>query len=694
MANSFGPGDHDIHLRHGFNGVTSPYVASELRPDRPYLNYPPPHNELNPSFDASQTNLNKDKNGDVSIGIYTSRTPSPTPSEHALLNRKGIIDWKKMMNWRFWIRREWLWYYVILGIILIIFALVSIYDRQIVRALQPATQKIKNLPGGWAIPIAIFFVISFPPLFGHEILAILVGVVWGLWIGFAITAAGTFLGELGNFYAFKYCCRARGEKLEKKDLQYACLARTVREGGFKIALVARYSAIPGHFTTAVFSTCGMGVLVFALAAFLSLPKQFVTVYIGVILEESGTGTESTRDRLISYSVLAVTFIVTCVAMWYMYKKMDEVKVDVITDRRKARQGKLDRAQSLRGSSVFNPNESESDLPLNPGEDNAYQQWDAHGQAAGFSGDPRFSESLHAPTPRRADFPDVSRIPTYRTEGGGGYSTTGERYASPSADLLPSSSTSQSASPAHTPAVHRQESGDSVGWDAARTVGGEAYRLPTIQPQTPLSGGFVHVPLSAKNPFNRNPLQQAQQTGPSASPVPPPLIPPPPSNQRSANPYSPPVSPSQQPAYSLPSPTAQTFPQQVSTATASISFGSPVTTSPTTQPYPANLYSAPQSAPHSPLQTPTQHAFAAQPLSQVHPQMQSLPSPIQRAFVPYPPTGTPASPDPPSNRAGVGTHVQESSDATLYFTPAHSRYPTENQPERLPSPEAPPPEYRP
>lgn len=34
--------------------------------------------------------------------------------------------------------------------------------------------------------------------------------------------------------------------MEKTNLQYACLARIVREGGFKVALVARYSAIPGH----------------------------------------------------------------------------------------------------------------------------------------------------------------------------------------------------------------------------------------------------------------------------------------------------------------------------------------------------------------------------------------------------------------------------------------------------------------
>jgi uncharacterized membrane protein YdjX (TVP38/TMEM64 family) len=38
-------------------------------------------------------------------------------------------------------------------------------------------------------------VISFPPLFGHELIALLCGVIYGLWIGFAIVAAGTFIGE-------------------------------------------------------------------------------------------------------------------------------------------------------------------------------------------------------------------------------------------------------------------------------------------------------------------------------------------------------------------------------------------------------------------------------------------------------------------------------------------------------------------
>ena len=55
---------------------------------------------------------------------------------------------------------------------------------------------IIRLPGGWAIPIGILFVLSFPPLFGGEVICLLCGLVWGLWVGFGIVCAGTFLGEV------------------------------------------------------------------------------------------------------------------------------------------------------------------------------------------------------------------------------------------------------------------------------------------------------------------------------------------------------------------------------------------------------------------------------------------------------------------------------------------------------------------
>ena len=48
----------------------------------------------------------------------------------------------------------------------------------------------------------------------------------------------------------------------------------------------------------------------------------------------------------------------------------------------------------------------------------HQQWDAHGRAVGYSGDPRAA----AP----------GRIPTFRTDGGGGYGADGRRYERPGA----------------------------------------------------------------------------------------------------------------------------------------------------------------------------------------------------------------------------------------------------------------------
>ncbi|KAF8630557.1 hypothetical protein AX17_005369 [Amanita inopinata Kibby_2008] len=322
------------------------------------------------------------------------RTPSPTPSEAQAL-KSGTLDWKTLSNWRFWIRKQWRWYYVALIIILVITALVTLYHKQIVHWLTPMTRWLHDLRFGWLVPIGILFVISFPPLFGHEIVAILCGLVWGLWVGFGIVAAGTFLGEVGNFYAFKFCCRARGEKLERTKISYACLAKVVRDGGFKIALIARLSAIPGHFTTAVFSACGMGIIVFSIAAILSLPKQFITVYLGVILEQSDTGTTNTKSRIISDVVLGVTFLITIIAMWYILHQMNRVKPDIIYKRRRARLAKLVRQSSMPLTSSASISSTDSDtLPLTTS-NTSYQQWDRRGALNSTS-----EVSLYAPVPQR------------------------------------------------------------------------------------------------------------------------------------------------------------------------------------------------------------------------------------------------------------------------------------------------------
>lgn len=80
----------------------------------------------------------------------------------------------------------------------------------------------------------------------------------------------------------------------------------------------------------------MSVWTFIISAFLSLPKQFITVYLGVALEQSDKGGGSTSDKIIKDVVLAVTVIITFLAMWYIYRLMNQAKPEVIYARRKAR----------------------------------------------------------------------------------------------------------------------------------------------------------------------------------------------------------------------------------------------------------------------------------------------------------------------------------------------------------------------
>jgi uncharacterized membrane protein YdjX (TVP38/TMEM64 family) len=97
----------------------------------------------------------------------------------------------------------------------------------------------------------------------------LCGLVYGLGVGFAILAAGTFIGEIAVWIAFKWLCTSRAAKwvfcfpphslggcltrdrFEKQNKLYWSLTQLIREKSFMFVLVLRFSAVPGHITTAV-----------------------------------------------------------------------------------------------------------------------------------------------------------------------------------------------------------------------------------------------------------------------------------------------------------------------------------------------------------------------------------------------------------------------------------------------------------
>lgn len=97
------------------------------------------------------------------------------------------------------------------------------------------------------------------------------------------------------------------------------MARLTRDGGFFIVLVIRLSAIPAHFSTAVFSTCDVKFWHFFVATFLSLPKQIFLVYLGVLL------VQESNDDVIKTVMFGAIFIITIAMGAWIYMKMRTVK---------------------------------------------------------------------------------------------------------------------------------------------------------------------------------------------------------------------------------------------------------------------------------------------------------------------------------------------------------------------------------
>ncbi|KAJ7641473.1 hypothetical protein FB45DRAFT_1053975 [Roridomyces roridus] len=253
-----------------------------------------------------------------------SKTPEPTQEEYNLLH--GIKEKRTT--------KQKLQTYAIIALIVVPGILISVYQHQIVNGLKPFTDWLNSHPVAALIPIALLTILSFPPLAGGELILILVGVAYSLPVGFAIAAAGTLLGELATYFVFKTFFWRRNEEWEAKSVQYGLLAHIIRNGGFWLVLVIRYSTIPPHYATVVFSVVGVPFGVFIIAAFLSLPRHLVTVYIGYSFKSS------TQLSKILGNVIPFVFVfIALAAYWWVHRLQNAQKEEYIYLRRKARQAK-------------------------------------------------------------------------------------------------------------------------------------------------------------------------------------------------------------------------------------------------------------------------------------------------------------------------------------------------------------------
>jgi hypothetical protein len=84
-----------------------------------------------------------------------------------------------------------------LGIIAIVFAILfEVYKDDFERWIKPLSDWLKAREAwSWVIPTVTLVILSFPPLFGHEIVQLVVGLAYPLGVALGIACAGAVLGE-------------------------------------------------------------------------------------------------------------------------------------------------------------------------------------------------------------------------------------------------------------------------------------------------------------------------------------------------------------------------------------------------------------------------------------------------------------------------------------------------------------------
>ncbi|TVY54726.1 Golgi apparatus membrane protein TVP38 [Lachnellula cervina] len=227
--------------------------------------------------------------------------------QSSLLNKKLSKKWQRRLYWM-----------VPLGILAIVFSvLFEVYKKDFERWVKPLTDWLREREAwSWTLPTAILVILSFPPLFGHEIVQLIVGLTYPLGVAIGIACAGAVLGEAACFIAFKYLFTGYVHKKIDQQVKWAAVARVAQEAGFRGVLVIRYSIVPPHLANPLFSCTGMTFWVYMATVILSLPKSMVFVALG---SPSSEGSKAAKwGKVVA---IGVVVLISVFASWWIRKKM-------------------------------------------------------------------------------------------------------------------------------------------------------------------------------------------------------------------------------------------------------------------------------------------------------------------------------------------------------------------------------------
>ncbi|KAH7390081.1 hypothetical protein BKA64DRAFT_725269 [Cadophora sp. MPI-SDFR-AT-0126] len=269
----------------------------------------------------------------TSQGYTPPPAPQPSPYDTASTSKwqptRGFIQGftsKKKISKKWQKRLYWI---VPLSIVALVLAILfEVYKDDFERWLKPVSDWLKERESwSWTIPTAILVILSFPPLFGHEIVQLIVGLAYPLGVALGIACAGAVIGEAACFIVFKYFFTGWVEKKIAQKVNWAATARVTQEAGFRGVLVIRYSIVPPHLANPLFSCTGMKFWIYMATVVLSLPKSMVFVALG-----SPSSKNSKAAKWGKVAAIAIVVVITIFASMWIRKKMAVATRTIMAER--------------------------------------------------------------------------------------------------------------------------------------------------------------------------------------------------------------------------------------------------------------------------------------------------------------------------------------------------------------------------
>ncbi|KAK9900402.1 hypothetical protein P389DRAFT_11847 [Cystobasidium minutum MCA 4210] len=313
--------------------IAPPQYGAPPPPPRPVGTAPLPPPTMNTVNPQQQQHAGYNQMQDHNYPTYTNGNAAPHDGKPVLpademgrgwlgFNMQDIRDLSPKA------KKRLIWVGVLAIVVLIIIILFEVFKDDFERWVTPLRDWLREREAwSWVIPVAVLIVLSIPPLAGHEVVQIVVGLAYPLGVGIGIAIAGAILGEALCFILFKYALSERVRRKTEQKVSWAAVARVSQEAGFKGVMIIRYSVVPPHLANPIFATTGMSFGLYMLTVVLSLPKQIIFVVLGDPSAKGKTGAKI--GKVVAVGVLV---IVTLLGTRWISRRIAIAKKEIEAER--------------------------------------------------------------------------------------------------------------------------------------------------------------------------------------------------------------------------------------------------------------------------------------------------------------------------------------------------------------------------